>query len=166
MNRLVFWVPAFAFISVSTARGIVLSVEPASPVRGEVAAIRVFGDATADTSLAAREAARTGWKGYVEYFPNSKVARDDTLGVTGPAGEVFWEPAFAGIVAVRAIRKKEGGSPEQLATNVSVRFPSVPAGGVLVFLTAGFVLLGGAGWAFVHLLEHKPPGEGRSEPEA
>ncbi len=94
MNRLVFWVPVFAFIGISTAHGIVLNVEPASPVRGEVAAIRVIGDAAADTSPGAPEAARTGWKVYVEYFPNSKVMRDDTLGVTGPAGEVFWKPAF------------------------------------------------------------------------
>ena len=166
MNRLLCWVPVFAFIGVSTARGLVLRVEPASPVRGEVAAIRVLPDAVADTSRAAREAALTGWKIYVEYFPNSKVVRGDALGVTGPAGEVFWEPAFAGIVAVRAIREREGSGPEQLATNVSVRFPSVPAGGVLVFFAAGLVLLGGAGWAFVHLLEHKPPGEGRSEPES
>ncbi len=105
-----------------------------------------------------------GWTVVVEYFPNSKVMRDDTVGVTDARGVVTWTPVFAGIVFVKAVRGNE-----VITKNLSVRYPAVPAGAVLVFFVAGTILLGGAAWSLIHLMEHKPPdgkgneGEGEGE---
>jgi len=97
---------------------------------------------------------RLGWTVVVEYFPNSKVVRDDTLGVTTREG-IAWIPAFAGIASVIALR---GG--ERISTAASVRFPAVPAGAITVFIFAGSVLFGGAGWSLVRLFEHQPKDDG------
>jgi hypothetical protein len=156
---------ALAIACVSPIRAAKLVIEPAYPVRGEITAVRVAPDnqpdavSLPDSAAATRAAEVVGWKIYVEYFPNSKVMRDDTLGITGAAGEIFWRPTFSGIVAVRASKPAIGGSVQQLSSNVSVKFPGVPPGGILVFFVAGIVLLGGAGWSIIHLLEHKPPAD-------
>jgi len=88
----------------------------------------------------------------VEYFPNSRAARTDTIGLTDVRGRVRWVPAFAGIVSLTARR-----GHETVATAASVQFPSVPPGAVLVFLFAGTVLLGGSGWAIIRLFERDAP---------
>lgn len=106
----------------------------------------------------------SGWMIVVEYFPNSKVMRDDTVGTTQARGEVVWTPDFAGIVSMKATR-----GDAVITRSVSVKYPSVPAGAVLVFFVAGTILLGGAGWSLVRLFEHKPPDdqeEGSDEPGA
>jgi len=147
-----------------------LAIDRASLVRDTPAVIRVVPDSVdvvvreffADSSAGASETVReardpSGWTLYVEYFPNSSVVRDDSIGSTGIDGTVTWKPVFAGIVSVKARR-----GDEVLATNVSVKFPSMPVGAVLVFAVAGTILFGGAGWSIVHLMEHKP-GERREE---
>ena len=93
-----------------------------------------------------------------DYFPNSMVERTDSLGVSDSTGMVRWTPEFAGIVTLGA--SKDGAST---SLSVSVRFPGVPAGAVLVFIAAGVILLGGAGWSFMHLMEHAPTAASEDE---
>ena len=164
---------AFAALA-ATAQAATIELDRNSLVRGVPTQIRIVPDSvevvvheffsgaagSGESEVVRQPGDASGWAVYVEYFPNSKVMRDDTLGVTGPSGVVTWTPDFAGIVAVKALhpRSPQQGS-EELHANVSVRFPGVPAGAVLVFFIAGTILLGGAGWSLVHLMEHAPPDE-------
>ena len=91
------------------------------------------------------------------YFPNSIVASVETVAVmpdtllSANTVTVPWTPRYAGIVTLNLQTPSES-----VSRNVSVKFPGVPAGGVLVFLAAGMILLGGAGWSLTHLMEHTP----------
>jgi hypothetical protein len=91
-----------------------------------------------------------GWTITATYFPNSSIARIDTVGTTDSIG-VTWKPSFAGIVALKASQGRKS-----ISANVSVKFPGIPAGAILVFLVAGTILLGGAGWSLIRLVEHTP----------
>ena len=92
-----------------------------------------------------------GWTVSAVYYPGSTVERVDSVGVTDSTGKTSWTPKFAGIVALKASREEMSASK-----NVGVQYPGVPAGAVIVFLLAGAILLGGAGWSLIHLIEHKP----------
>jgi hypothetical protein len=75
----------------------------------------------------------------VTYRPGSSVEASDTIGTTGTGGRIAWTPSTAGIASLQA--SWEGGSS---TTNVSVRFASVPRGGVLIMILAGLLLVGGS----------------------
>lgn len=82
------------------------------------------------------------------YRAGSRVlAETDTLAATGD-GVVTWTPRQAGVVNLTV---PGPGAPAQ---NVSVRFRATPTGGVAVLLLAGFVLFGGATFAFRKLFEN------------
>jgi len=75
----------------------------------------------------------------VTYRPGSSVSHTEEVGVTGEGGRIEWTPATAGIAALHA--KWEGG---ESSTNVSVKFAHVPAGGIIIMLLAGVLLVGGS----------------------
>lgn len=75
----------------------------------------------------------------VTYRPGSSVEATDSVGTTGPSGRLVWTPETAGIVSVRA--EWAGGST---SANVSVRFGSTPASGIIIMIAAGLLLVGGS----------------------
>lgn len=79
----------------------------------------------------------------VIYRPNAILARRVYL-PTGGASTVEWTPETAGVVRLVA------GAVEQ---NVSVRYRRPPIGGIMVLLLAGFILFGGATFAFRKLFQ-------------
>jgi hypothetical protein len=85
------------------------------------------------------------------YNPNSIVESVVEIGVTDSTGAVTWTPEHAGMVTLAARR-----GDVVVSRSVGVRFPALPGGAVVVFLFAGTVLLGGAGWSLVRLMEHEP----------
>ena len=92
-----------------------------------------------------------GWAVTARYFPNSVVEETQTIGTTDSAGSIGWTPQHAGIVQLSASRGEE-----TIGRSASVRFESLPGGAALVFIFAGTIRLGGAGWALVRLFEHDP----------
>ena len=73
------------------------------------------------------------------YRPNSQVSSTAYLTSSSPATTFEWTPAEAGVVAIKA------GSA---STNVSVRFPGISWSGIGIMIVAGFLLFGGATFAF------------------
>jgi hypothetical protein len=73
------------------------------------------------------------------YRPGSSVEAVEEVGTTGPSGRLAWTPQTAGIVSVNAVW--EDGST---SSNISVRFASAPAGGILIMIVAGLLLVGGS----------------------
>ena len=119
-----------------------ISLDTAPPTRGEVVAV----------SVATSEGDPTGWALAVTYFPNSIIERTDELGRADSLGRIAWLPRFAGLATLTATR-----GDESVSLSTSVKFPGVPAGAALVFIVAGTILLGGAGWSLIRLAEHEPP---------
>lgn len=75
----------------------------------------------------------------VTYRPNSTIAVTERL--TSPDSAPFqWTPTKAGVVRL--------GTPSGEAQDVSVEFNQPPASGILVLTLAGFILFGGAVFAF------------------
>ena len=91
------------------------------------------------------------WTVTADYFPNSVVEQTESIGMTDSAGMVVWTPQHAGIVSLYAAR---GG--DTVGRSVGVQFAALPVGAALMFLIAGTILLGCAGWALVRLMEHDP----------
>ncbi len=91
------------------------------------------------------------WTVTANYFPNSVVEEAEAIGTTDSAGSVTWTPRHAGIVLLSASRGEETAGRA-----VGVKFVSLPAGAALMFIIAGTILLGCAGWALVRLMEHDP----------
>lgn len=75
----------------------------------------------------------------VTYRPGSSVEAFDELGTTGPSGRLAWLPTTAGIATLAATW--DGGST---SSNVSVKFESAPAGGIIIMILAGVLLVGGS----------------------
>ena len=92
-----------------------------------------------------------GWTVVARYYANSTLERSETIGVTDSAGQVIWIPAAPGIVSISATR-----GDETISRAVSVKYPGLPGGAALVFIVAGSILLGGAGWSLIRLVEHDP----------
>lgn len=93
----------------------------------------------------------TGYTVTARYYPNSIAESTVPVGVTDSTGAVIWTPIHAGMVTLSA--KRDG---IEVSRSVGVRFPALPGGAVVVFFFAGIVLLGGAGWSLVRLMEHEP----------
>jgi hypothetical protein len=116
----------------------------AGPVRAQYVAGDVL--VTQGTPVAARLPADAADTLLVTYRAGSDLlAETDTLTATG--GAVTWTPRQAGVVALTV--PSEGAATQ----NVSVRFRSTPASGIGVLLAAGFILFGGAAFAFRKLFE-------------
>ncbi|MBD3236294.1 MAG: hypothetical protein GF330_06310 [Candidatus Eisenbacteria bacterium] len=76
--------------------------------------------------------------------PNSEVSRLDTLGRTDAAGTVHWTPTDAGLATLTASRADSA----LCELTVAVRFPGVPALGLVMLLVAGLLLFGGNSYSF------------------
>ena len=79
----------------------------------------------------------------ITYRPGSGIATSEVILTNGPQ-QVRWRPREAGVVTLSTPR---GGTQ-----TVSVRFRSVPWGGVIVLLVSGSILFCGALFAFRTLL--------------
>lgn len=104
----------------------IVSVSPEIPVRDEP--VRVTFSAAVDTAT-------------VTYRPGAITASTETY--TPGASTFEFTPTRAGVVSVAAAGASQ---------NLSVRFQSAPASGILVMLFAGLILFGGAGIALRALL--------------
>jgi len=83
----------------------------------------------------------------VTYRPGSSVEATETVGTTGPSGRLAWMPQTAGIASVNAVW--DGGDT---SANVSVKFGGAPAGGLLIMVLAGLLLVGGSVLRITRLL--------------
>ena len=83
----------------------------------------------------------------VTYRPGSSVEATEAVGTTGPSGRLAWTPQTAGIVSVNAAW--DGGST---SANVSVKFGGTPAGGLLIMVLAGLLLVGGSIFRIMRVL--------------
>jgi hypothetical protein len=128
-------------VQIGTAQTIVLDTE--SLVQDGVTEIVID---SGEGNLAADMA---DWVVTAQYFPNSVVVRDEMVGETDSIGRVSWTPSHAGIVTLSAKRGEDSAS-----RSVSVKFPGLPGGAVVVFFVAGTILLGGAGWSLIRMFEH------------
>ena len=77
----------------------------------------------------------------VVWRPNSAIPDTVALDPTGQSFE--WTPTRAGVASIV--------TPEG-SQNVSVRYSSYPASGILILIVAGTILFGGAGFAMGQLL--------------
>lgn len=127
------------------AGAVELIVDTQAPVLEKPAGISVVIDDEAKQLPAA------GWTVVARYYPNSTLERSETVGVTDSSGKVTWIPAAPGIVSISAVR-----GDETITHAVSVMYPGLPGGAALVFIVAGSILLGGAGWSLIRLVEHDP----------
>jgi hypothetical protein len=75
----------------------------------------------------------------VVYRPGSSVEATEAVGTTGPSGRLAWTPQTAGIASVNAVW--DGGDT---SANVSVKFGGAPAGGLIIMVLAGLLLVGGS----------------------
>jgi hypothetical protein len=124
------------------ARSTEITFDTKAMTRGELVSV-ILVDTTRDDV--------TGFVVTARYYPNSTVESVVEIGVTDSAGTVPWTPKYAGMVTLSA---RQGDVV--VSKSVGVRFPALPGGAVVVFLFAGTVLLGGAGWSLVRLMEHEP----------
>jgi hypothetical protein len=119
---------ATAFLVVVVSSGSVcaqITVEPTKPMLGQATVVQV-GDGKGQPAPAVELKAA--------YFPGSEVEETVTVGSTDPAGTVTWTPEHAGLVRLTAGEK---------SATISVRYPSAPLSGLIVFVVAGSILLGG-----------------------
>lgn len=75
----------------------------------------------------------------ITYRPGSSVEVTEEIGTTGPGGRLTWTPAKAGIASIHATW--DGG---ETSTNVSVKFATIPGGGMIIMVLAGLLLVGGS----------------------
>ncbi len=71
------------------------------------------------------------------YHPRSRVAREETVGVSGADGSLAWTPRAAGLVRLRAEPAAGAG---ELSRDLAVRFAGVPPPGVLTLVLAAAIL--------------------------
>lgn len=86
------------------------------------------------------------------YRPGSSVEEISEIGITGKSGRVNWTPAIAGIVTLAATWSTAAGDTVTASANVSVKFRSTPAGGILIMLLAGLLLVGGSAVRILRVL--------------
>ena len=92
-----------------------------------------------------------GAKVKVTYRPESRVEKAVDLGSTDEAGMIEWIPKDAGVVVLSADWPDNPGQP--LDKRVSVRFSSLPRGGILIMIFAGLLLIGGSVMRFIRILK-------------
>lgn len=113
------WIIALAVIAATHTAASAVEVSDEFPVVGKPTTITLSAPAESVTFT---------------YQPAAPVAREVVV-ATGGSQELTWVPEKAGIVTI---------SDGTASKDVSVRFDGVPALGVLIFLGAGFILVGGA----------------------
>ena len=86
------------------------------------------------------------------YRPGSSVEETVSIGVTGKSGRILWFPAAAGIVTLAAAWTSAEGDTVTTSTNISVKFKSTPAGGIVIMLLAGLLLVGGSAVRILRVL--------------
>lgn len=80
----------------------------------------------------------------VTYRANSSTAYQETLPAPNEDGYVAWTPKEAGIAILKATAPGiESKDPVSIEKNVSVRFGTFPATGMLIFALASLILFGG-----------------------
>ncbi len=75
----------------------------------------------------------------VVYRPGSLVSKTEPIGKLSEQGGLAWRPKVGGLVRLRV----EGADGTVAIRDVSVRFAGVPIAGILVFVAAGTILVGG-----------------------
>ena len=90
----------------------------------------------------------SGAKVAVTYRPGSSVELTEEVGTTGPGGRLVWTPTTAGIALISATW--DGG---ETSTNISVKFASVPAGGLIIMILAGLLLVGGSAVRIIRVMK-------------
>ena len=74
------------------------------------------------------------------YRPGSETAEVDSLGAFAADGTFLWTPRTPGLSTLTVFT----ASDSSVATrNIAVRFDSIPALGIVIFLGAGILLFGG-----------------------
>lgn len=108
-------------------------VEASPLVLGEMTSVTVTdkGTPTAGVQLGA------------VYYPATEVEETTVVGSTDGAGRTPWTPQHAGLVKLTAGAQ---------STTVSVRYPSIPLSGLIVFFVAGSILLGGVALGATHII--------------
>ncbi|NIM20661.1 MAG: hypothetical protein GTO51_10610 [Candidatus Latescibacteria bacterium] len=86
------------------------------------------------------------------YRPGSRVSTESEIGMTDDAGSVDWIPQSAGIVTLSATRTAGDSGEFSVTKTVSVKFASTPAGGILIMILAGILLIGGSVYRFTRYL--------------
>lgn len=131
-----------AIVAVQNARSAEITFDAKALTRDEPVSVIFVGKDRGDVE---------GYTVTARYYPNSIVESVVDIGVTDSTGAVMWTPKYAGMVTLLA--KRDGAD---VSRSVGVRFPALPGGAVVVFIFAGTILLGGAGWSLVRLMEHEP----------
>ncbi len=134
MTRHVRWIAALVVLAAGSALAL--------PAAGEIVLRQKYPTQGNETQVFVQDdggAPVSGAKVTVTYRPGSSVEETLEIGVTGAGGRLEWTPSAAGIATLNA--HWEGGST---STNVSVKFAGIPAGGLIIMILAGLLLLGGS----------------------
>lgn len=86
----------------------------------------------------------TGANVMVTYRPGSSVSREDVVGKSGADGALAWTPQQAGIATITATWHEGSEADITSSATVSVKFASPPAGGILIMIVAGLLLIVGS----------------------
>ncbi|RPJ41150.1 MAG: hypothetical protein EHM19_12475 [Candidatus Latescibacterota bacterium] len=116
-----------------------IALDSANPIEGRPGAVRIDG-AEGRVELE------------VTYRPGSRTETTEKAGAFGGDGVLTWTPAHAGITRLAAV---DSAGAEIASRNVAVRFRSPPLLGVLICLSAGALLFGGAALAMRWALEEE-----------
>jgi len=128
---------ALVYVATASAVGAAsIDTGPETPMRGKPGRV----------AIASTDGADSAWSVSIAYFPNSVIEHVDSLGRTDAGGAIEWTPRFAGLATITAIRGDDTTSQA-----ISIRFPGMPGAALIVFLVAGAILLGGAGWSLAKL---------------
>lgn len=129
----------------ATARKAPASARKAAPAKASVKVTRISYETPAlvlgrgvDLAVSGKKGRLAGIEVKAVYYPKSEVAQVRTIGRTNVAGVVRWKPEFAGLVQLVAGQKKAAKK-----TLVSVRYTGLPISGLVVFLVASLILIGG-----------------------
>lgn len=126
------WVCAVAALGVVPCAAGEITLQTSFPTQGEATSLIVQDDDGAPVSGATVTAT---------YRPGSSVEHVSEVGTTDEGGRIDWVPEDAGIATVAA---QWGEDEKSASTNVSVRFASTPAGGLIIMIFAGLLLVGGS----------------------
>jgi hypothetical protein len=88
----------------------------------------------------------------ITYRPESQVEKTVAAGATNEAGIVRWTPDDVGVVLITAAWMEEDSTEGTASRNISVKFASLPASGIVIMILAGLLLLGGSVIRFARLL--------------
>ena len=134
MTRHVRWIAALVVLAAGSALAL--------PAAGEIVLRQKYPTQGNETQVFVQDDGGipvSGAKVTVTYRPGSSVEETLEIGMTTAGGRLEWTPDKAGIATLNA--SWEGGTT---STNVSVKFPRTPLGGMIIMILAGLLLLGGS----------------------